>query len=137
MNDKERIIQLVADSTDLLPSVVRVCLEAAAPHMLAEAWGEGCATGNAHNGRWGRQPPQGRPVIPDEAVEAAAGHTVGMTKYIRIERDNSTESWNAVCPDCKAVVYMVTAEAVARGPRRESGSSALLPVTMSVRHECI
>ena len=31
--------------------LVRAALEAAASHMLAEAWDEGYATGNAHNGR--------------------------------------------------------------------------------------
>jgi len=75
-------------------------------------------------------------VITDDAVEAAGEDTVGMSKYVRIERDDSTDSWNAVCPDCKKCVYMVTAEAVAYGPRRDSGSSKLLPVTMSVRHGC-
>lgn len=61
---------------------------------------------------------------------------MSATKYVRIERDDATDSWSAVCPGCKEVVYMVTYEAVAYGPRRPSGSSQLLPVTMSARHEC-
>lgn len=34
-------------------------LEAAAPHMLAEAWDEGYTTGNAHNGRRDANPYRG------------------------------------------------------------------------------
>lgn len=57
-------------------------------------------------------------------------------KSVRIERNDKTLSWTATCPDCKALVFMVTDEAVIHGPRRESGSSQLLPVTMTARHEC-
>jgi len=66
-------------------------------------------------------------VIPDAAV---------VMKSVRIERNNKTLSWNAVCPACKVCVFMVTDEAILRGPRRATGSSELLPVTMMARHEC-
>jgi hypothetical protein len=59
-----------------------------------------------------------------------------MKKRVKIARDDSTLSYRAVCPDCKEVVFMVTYEAIYRGPRRESGSSLLLPVIMSVPHDC-
>jgi hypothetical protein len=55
---------------------------------------------------------------------------------VRIEWDDKTMSWNAICKECKECVFMVTKEAVAIGPRRPSGSSLLLPVTMTVRHKC-
>lgn len=55
---------------------------------------------------------------------------------IPIEHDNKTLSWNAVCPDCKTCVFMVTEEAIVLGPRRPSGSSMLLPVTMTAQHNC-
>jgi len=55
---------------------------------------------------------------------------------VPIERNDKTLSWNAVCPECKECVFMVTDEAVAHGPRRPSGSSLLLPVTMTARHDC-
>jgi len=61
---------------------------------------------------------------------------MSAVRYVRIEWDNRTRSWNAVCPDCKEYVFMVTDEAVVSGPRRASGSSQLLPVTMHARHEC-
>lgn len=70
-------------------------------------------------------------MIPVEAVEAASS-----PRYVPIEWNNATLSWNAICDDCKELVFMLTDEAACSGPRRDSGSSALLPVTMSVHHEC-
>jgi len=71
-------------------------------------------------------------VIPDAAV----GENERM-RSIPIRRNDRTMSWEAVCPDCERLVFMVTDEAVAQGPRRVSGSSQLLPVTdMTARHEC-
>lgn len=59
-----------------------------------------------------------------------------MKMSVPIEYSTKTLSWNAVCPNCKRCVFMVTDEAAIRGPRRPSGSSELLPVTMTARHEC-
>jgi len=66
------------------------------------------------------------------------GYAESMSTLMRvpIERNDKTLSWNAICPECKKCVFMVTDEAVAHGPRRESGSSQLLPVTMTARHDC-
>lgn len=61
---------------------------------------------------------------------------MSAVRYVRIERNPKTFSWNAICPNCKECVFQLTDEAVMSGPRRESGSSQLLPVTMSTRHEC-
>lgn len=58
-------------------------------------------------------------------------------KRVPIKRNDNTMSWDAVCPDCKKLVFMVTGEAVIHGPRRtNSGSSLLLPIAMTARHEC-
>ena len=58
------------------------------------------------------------------------------TKSIRIMRNEATFSYEANCPDCKKQVFMVTDEAIRNGPRRESGSSLLLPAMMTASHEC-
>lgn len=55
---------------------------------------------------------------------------------VPIEWSDKTLSYNAVCPACGKCVFMVTAEAIKVGPRRPSGSSLLLPVTMAVPHAC-
>ena len=57
-------------------------------------------------------------------------------KSVPIAWNDKTLSYNAVCRDCKLCVFMVTDEAILRGPRRATGSSELLPVTMMARHEC-
>jgi len=57
-------------------------------------------------------------------------------KRVPIEWSARTLSWNAICPDCKRCVFMVTDEAAVSGPRRPSGSSLLLPVTMRAPHDC-
>ena len=59
-----------------------------------------------------------------------------MNKSVPIEWSDKTLSYNAVCPDCRKCVFMVTDEAILRGPRRPTGSSLLLPVTMKARHDC-
>lgn len=72
---------------------------------------------------------RGDGVTDDTAAIQAAGR-------VPIEWDRKTLSWNATCKACKTLVFMVTQEAVVRGPSRPSGSSCLLPVTMTVRHKC-
>lgn len=57
-------------------------------------------------------------------------------KRVPIQWSDKTLSWNAICKDCKRCVFMVTAEAIAVGPRRATGSSELLPALMTARHEC-
>jgi hypothetical protein len=58
------------------------------------------------------------------------------TLELTITRREAMLCWDAVCPECGVTAWMVTDEAVARAPRRPSGSSALFPVAMTVRHEC-
>lgn len=58
------------------------------------------------------------------------------TIYLPITRREAMLCWDAVCPECGVTAWMATDEAVARGPRRPSGSSLLLPAMMTVRHEC-
>lgn len=70
-------------------------------------------------------------MIPAEAVEAARN-----PRYVPIKWNEATLSWNAVCGDCKELLFMLTREATVNAPRRPSGSTTLLPVTMSVHHEC-
>jgi hypothetical protein len=57
-------------------------------------------------------------------------------RYVPIEWNNATLSWNSICGDCKELLFMLTKEATINAPRRPSGSTALLPVTMSIHHEC-
>jgi hypothetical protein len=57
-------------------------------------------------------------------------------KSVTIEWSEKTLSYNAVCKDCRKCVFMVTMEAIRSGPKRPSGTSLLLPVTMSAQHEC-
>lgn len=59
-----------------------------------------------------------------------------IRKYVPILRSDATNSWVARCADCKQLLFMLTDEAVSDGPRRQSGSSAMLPVTMTVQHYC-
>jgi hypothetical protein len=59
-----------------------------------------------------------------------------MRMSVRIEYSDKTLSWNAICPNCKKCVFMVTDEAIRSAPRRPTGSSLLLPVIMSAPHDC-
>jgi hypothetical protein len=59
-----------------------------------------------------------------------------MKRRIEIVCGYGTLSYRADCHHCGKLVFLVTFEAIHRAPKRETGSSTLLPVHMAVPHDC-